>query len=497
MLGSGNLTPVNIGAALSSHTHTEADITDLGSYLPLSGGTLTGDLAMDDSTIEIEDSNIDIGTAPSSAVYDRVLRMVDGNGDMVGYLQATQTSSGSHYNCFGAPNSDDSYQNQIMFGWDINDNPKTFVSYPDTFRDAISAAAASHTHDYLPLSGGTATGSISVQSSNIDRDGADPSSSVTGNSYIFTDKDGEGIGIIRPGRQTDGREDLILFARNENSNGDQIQNGLRISIAKDGTRSYGVDDPLAFCNAISALPLSGGTMTGAINMDGNNIENAERVYAHYHQMTESGNTRGNIYVSGDYLYIQGYNSSGTSTCQYRFNLTDWGIAFRPYSSGAWQSWESHIYNALASRTANTVLAAPNGSAGAATFRALVPADCSWLGNTESKTISSPESIPNSAWTLLGEVTLAAGKWILTGNCQFLSNSTGRRYICVKESAASPTTNDQRYYTANTTALNGAATTLTKTVTRSATANQKFGIWVWQNSGAALNCYGYLQATRIS
>lgn len=33
----------------SAHTHTEADITDMGSYLPLSGGTLTGDLALADA----------------------------------------------------------------------------------------------------------------------------------------------------------------------------------------------------------------------------------------------------------------------------------------------------------------------------------------------------------------------------------------------------------------------------------------------------------------
>ena len=97
---------------------------------------------------------------------------------------------------------------------------------------------------------------------------------------------------------------------------------------------------------IGALALSGGTMTGVLNMGGANITNVERIYAHYHQLTESGNARGNIYVSGNYLYIQGYDSSGTaSTCQYRFDLTTWGIAFRPYTSGAWQSWESHIYNA--------------------------------------------------------------------------------------------------------------------------------------------------------
>ncbi len=61
-------------------------------------------------------------------------------------------------------------------------------------------------------------------------------------------------------------------------------------------------------------------------------------------------------------------------------------------------WGSYIYDVHASRTANTVLAAPNGSNGSATFRKLVAADIPSI--TKSKISDFPSSLPASdvyAW----------------------------------------------------------------------------------------------------
>lgn len=61
-------------------------------------------------------------------------------------------------------------------------------------------------------------------------------------------------------------------------------------------------------------------------------------------------------------------------------------------------WGSYIYDARTSRTANTVLAAPSGSNGAATFRKLVAADIPSI--TKSKISDFPGSLPASdvyAW----------------------------------------------------------------------------------------------------
>ena len=61
-------------------------------------------------------------------------------------------------------------------------------------------------------------------------------------------------------------------------------------------------------------------------------------------------------------------------------------------------FSTHVYDATISRTANTVLAAPNGKAGSASFRALVAADIPSI--TKSKIIDFPSSLPASdvyAW----------------------------------------------------------------------------------------------------
>lgn len=261
---------------------------------------------------------------------------------------------------------------------------------------------------------------------------------------------------------------------------------------------------------IGALALSGGTMTGVLNMGGANITDVERIYAHYHQLTESGNTRGNIYVSGNYLYIQGYNSSGTaSTCQYRFDLTTWGIAFRPYTSGAWQSWESHIYNATASRTANTILAAPNGSAGAATFRALVAADIPALATSKITNLgevvsggstSASVNVASSAYAVMGSVVVPTGKWVLFYHVTFPSNATGRRWMCIDGTGgtSAPSNSYLRTTAIQVTAVNGSTTALTGTyIVTTSSASSTMYLKAWQNSGSALACYGYIRAIRIA
>lgn len=81
---------------------------------------------------------------------------------------------------------------------------------------------------------------------------------------------------------------------------------------------------------------------------------------------------------------------------------------------------SYTYSSTASRTANTVLAAPNGSAGAATFRALVTADLPASGATAgsygpsanaSPAHSGTFSVPYITINAKGQVTAASTKTI--------------------------------------------------------------------------------------
>ena len=238
-----------------------------------------------------------------------------------------------------------------------------------TTYDICDARARDSLSQYLPLSGGTTTGSIVIKSSNIDRDGADPSSTVTGNSYIFVDQDGEGIGIIRPGRQADGREDVGIIARNENSEGEQVQNGLRVSVAKDGACSYGVDDTQAFRRD---LLLAYGANTG------------------------SG-------TSASYI------SSGTDTSTRLAlidDMTNNRVVVDVYQNGAWRGRRpiAH-YNG----SKNLVLATPSNAAGATDLRALVAAD---IPNLSASKITS------------GTLGVARGGTGITNAGHYVGSATG-------------------------------------------------------------------------
>ena len=91
---------------------------------------------------------------------------------------------------------------------------------------------------------------VSLKSSNIDRDGSNPSSQAIGNSEItFIDKDGDRVARVYTVRETSGKQRVSLSVLNDNG-GTEVSNILSMLIAKDGAKSYEVSDPVAFCSAI-------------------------------------------------------------------------------------------------------------------------------------------------------------------------------------------------------------------------------------------------------
>jgi len=120
--------------------------------------------------------------------------------------------------------------------------------------DAIDAALTDATPSTITLS-----------QSNIDRDGSNPSSMQTGDSYILVkDKDGEMIGRLVPLRGATGGVSMTLYSNNETSNGDEVENYISVFAMKDGSKAYAVGDPAAFCNAIGMSQVSG-TFTKTVN----------------------------------------------------------------------------------------------------------------------------------------------------------------------------------------------------------------------------------------
>jgi hypothetical protein len=116
----------------------------------------------------------------------------------------------------------------------------------------IGAAEASHTHSYLPLSGGTLTGNLYLKSSGINRDAANPSADQWGTALMLFDADNERIGIIEPCRHSDGSVSCYFRSYTENTSGTQYENVLELRTYRDGSRSVGVSDGAIWRSAIGA-----------------------------------------------------------------------------------------------------------------------------------------------------------------------------------------------------------------------------------------------------
>ena len=79
-----NITPTAVGASASGHTH---------SYLPLSGGTMTGNITMSGSVL-YPHSNSMTQTAPSSTTYYEPIQWLDKDNKRIGAIGTTSYANG-------------------------------------------------------------------------------------------------------------------------------------------------------------------------------------------------------------------------------------------------------------------------------------------------------------------------------------------------------------------------------------------------------------------
>ena len=210
----------------------------------------------------------------------------------------------------------------------------------------IGAAASNHTHSYLPLSGGTMTGNISYRGSKATYkmiEFIDNSSDAYGNGIAIG---GGGLTIIGGGESAD------VVKSTSTTGGDE-----RLILANDGAIDIytncqnGIDKATHI--TIDNTGLYSGTAAKANSVPWSGVTGKPSSYT---------------------------PSSHTHTVS---QISDFG---------------THVYDATISRTANTVLAAPNGKAGSASFRALVATDIPSI--TKNKIIDFPSSLPASdvyAW----------------------------------------------------------------------------------------------------
>ncbi len=205
--------------------------------------------------------------------------------------------------------------------------------------DSSSFAPASHSHSYLPLSGGTASGTItaSIGSSGVCfrsmlqgySRGTAPSSALYQTALLMTDQNEKRTGIIENTFVADGSSWLCL--RIYNNKGDTDGSGaLVIGQRSDGNYYSTAPNPTTTSNTneiattswvntkvASYLPLSGGTITGDLTFKGtaNNIffQGTKANYSMIRFIDNSSDGYGNgISIGGGGAVILGGGEAATT-----------------------------------------------------------------------------------------------------------------------------------------------------------------------------------------
>lgn len=166
---------------------------------------------------------------------------------------------------------------------------------------------------------GVATGNVftvtqNIRDDSINRDADTIAEDDWATRYLrLQDKDGEVLSVLRNAQRTTGRIDTYLYAYNEDTDGTQVDNFIRLSVARDGTRTYAVGDPSAFRNALGIN--TWGFATGASDTTLSNSETK----VPFTSITASGctlssggikvNAAGNYEISGSYEFRTGFTAN--------------------------------------------------------------------------------------------------------------------------------------------------------------------------------------------
>lgn len=245
-------------------------------YLPLTGGTITGNIVY-------KNANITRGTAPSALTYHD-FAFKDSNNEYIGLLRTeydTNKSSLVSLKTFNTTVSGTSNNiARLGIGCDASGNAYTVAPTPATNDNSTKIATTAYTRSYtsatyLPLTGGNVSGNINrTHTYTI---GTAPSSTQE-SKYSFLDSTGLNMGTVYFTYNTDKSSLISLRAYNtttKNSNGNigmlgigSNSSGAVYTIAptpatadnstKIATTAY------VKSNLNSYLPLSGGVLTGAL-----------------------------------------------------------------------------------------------------------------------------------------------------------------------------------------------------------------------------------------
>lgn len=148
--GSGGGTWGSISGTLSNQTDLQAALdskattTELDNYLPLSGGTMTGN-------INYQISTIDSTSTPASTINEHIFYILDSNGKPIGNIESSLNDNGEVMFKFGAVRNvnDTNIFNNITCRIYPDGSTDYWVKNPAAFRDAIEATDIAIRPDYI------------------------------------------------------------------------------------------------------------------------------------------------------------------------------------------------------------------------------------------------------------------------------------------------------------------------------------------------------------
>ena len=231
--------------------------------VPIGGSLMPAPVKLKSASIDRDGAN------PSSAIYatDAILYFNDKDNERIGMIRPAEATDGrvGLQLCSIRENDSGAEVSNAIYLWVAKDGTRTYhIDSPENFRSAISAAAASHSHSYLPLSGGTLSGDVRITKNGsptfIVRDsGFDLSktnnntSSVRYPAFFMEDSAGRISCRFENIVETNGTNGFYLYARQYNTSGTNTQQkGIRYQIAKDGTGTWSIADGGSFRSSIGA-----------------------------------------------------------------------------------------------------------------------------------------------------------------------------------------------------------------------------------------------------
>lgn len=160
-------------------------------------------------------------------------------------------------------------------------------------------------------------------------------------------------------------------------------------------------------------------------------------------------TAGTLLVSGVARFTNGLigNLKGTASNVPWSGITDKPKTFAPsahtHTMANISDWDIYVYNAQGTRTKNTVLAAPNGSDGKATFRTLVEADIPILSKSKVG-LSNVDNTADSTKNVLSASKLTTARNITIGSAKKSFDGTSDISFSLSDIGASSSSHTHNY-----------------------------------------------------